>query len=497
MALFSGDEIKKIRIEKLNKIKKQGINPYPYMFKITHSVTQIRSMFSNLKSEQTPSDEISTAGRIMSIREMGKASFAHIKQAGERLQLYFKKDLLGEKDYQFFKTLDIGDFIGVSGSVFITKTGELTLKIKKFFLLAKSIKPLPEKWHGLKDVEIRYRQRYLDILVNDEVRRVFITRTKIIKAIKKFLDQKGFLEVETPMMQPIPGGARARPFVTHHNALDRDLFLRIAPELYLKRLIVAGIDKVYELNRSFRNEGISIRHNPEFTMLEVYQAYIDYYGMMQLCEQIIAAVVKEIFGEERIFYKGNEIPFTSPWQRKSFFEILREKTKVDFLSLNNKEIEKKARSLDIKFTPEDSTFKILESIFETVVQPELIQPTIIYDYPKESSPLAKTHRNDPRLVERFEVFIGKEEIANAYTELNDPQEQRERMQLQLQQKEKGDEEAQYLDEDYIKALEYGMPPCAGLGIGIDRLIMILTDKTSIREVILFPQLRPTNNNRER
>lgn len=486
------------RQDKLKELKAKGINPFPHKFRCDHKSTEIYERFKSLNAGEENSDtKVSLAGRIMSRRIMGKASFSHLKDAFGKIQIYVSKGILGEEDYLFYKKLDIGDFIGVEGVVFKTKTGEVTIQVKKLVLLAKSLRPLPEKWHGLRDTEIRYRQRYVDLIMNDRVREIFVIRSRIIKIIRGFLERKGFLEVETPMMQSIVGGATAQPFNTRHNALDMDLFLRIAPELYLKRLIVGGLEKVYELNRNFRNEGISTRHNPEFTMLELYQAYGDYNDMMEICEEMFVTIAKEIYGKPEIEYRGKKINLSRPWKRKCLFELLQENTGIDFSGdiniADRVVIMKIADDLHVKYEINTKSHKILDHIFDTYVVPKLTQPVFIMDYPKSFSPLAKSKKDNPLLVERFELFIGGEELANAYSELNDPVEQRIRMMEQVRAKQRGDKEAQMLDEDYIRALEYGMPPCGGLGVGIDRLVMLLTDSASIRDVILFPQMRKERN----
>ncbi len=445
------------------------------------------------KYDFDPKDEkVKIAGRLVTLRQMGKALFGHIQDVWGRIQIYLRKDTVGEERYkEFTEIIDVGDIIGVEGTLFRTNTGELTVNVTEFVLLSKCLNPLPEKWHGIKDVEVRYRQRYLDLIANEEVRRIFITRSKIISAIRKFLDERGFVEVETPVLQPVASGATAKPFVTYHNYLESELYLRIAPELYLKRLIVGGFPKVYEIGKNFRNEGVDTTHNPEFTMLEFYVAYWDYKDLMEFTEELLSYLAQEILGNMKITYQGNEIDLTPPYRKVSYFEILEEKTGKDkefFLKREN-ELRKWAKEVGLQKVDEMTHAKIIDKIFEHFVEGELIQPTFITDFPKILSPLAKTHRNDEDLVERFELFIGGKEVVNAYTELNDPVEQRERFLQQLKEKERGDEEAMEMDEDFIKALEFGMPPTAGEGIGIDRLVMILTDTPSIREVILFPAMR--------
>jgi lysyl-tRNA synthetase class 2 len=433
---------------------------------------------------------------------MGKAGFAHLQQAGRRLQVYIKKDAVGDHGWETFKLLDIGDHLGVRGYLFRTRTGELTVHADELTLLAKDLLPLPEKWHGLTDVELRYRQRYLDLVMNPEVREVFIKRSKVVQSLRRFLDARGFIEVETPMMQPIAGGAVARPFITHHNTLDVDLYLRIAPELYLKRLVVGGLDRVYEINRNFRNEGISTQHNPEFTMLEFYQAYADYHDLMDLTEEMLAQVARDVNGTTRATFDGKEFDFVD-WQRLSMREAIIQywpkaaapKPQMsDFADARSVGALVKrlnaAHTPHMPYDPTDPAGKTIAELFEAVAEEHLIRPTIIYDFPVAVSPLSKNKRDEPDWVERFEVFVGGLEIGNAFSELNDPEEQRRRFEQQLHQREKGDEEAHVMDEDYIRALSYGMPPAAGEGVGVDRLTMLLTGSRSIRDVILFPLLRP-------
>jgi len=461
-------ELLEIRRQKLTFWQQQGISPFGQRYEVTHTSQQIIENFKEGSEEK-----IRTAGRLMAIREHGKSIFAHIKDAKGKIQIYARKDILGDERFSLFRELDVGDFIGVQGKVFKTHLGEITILVEEFTFLSKSLRPLPKEWYGLKDIELRHRQRYVDLIVNDEVRNLFISRTKIMKLMKEFLDNYDFLEVETPMMQSIPGGADAKPFVTHHNALGIDLYLRVAPELYLKRLVVGGLERVYELNRNFRNEGISTRHNPEFTMIEVYQAYADYNDMMKLTEEMITYVAKKLFGTLQITYQNKKIDLKTPFQRISVYEAISKYTGVEV-----KKLEDVRNIIDDK---EKTSVQILKDILEEKVEPNLIQPTFILDYPKLLSPLAKQKVDNPELVERFELFIGAQELGNAYSELNDPIEQKKRFLEQNPDK---------IDEDYIQALEYGLPPCGGLGIGIDRLIMLFTNSTSIREVVLFPQLKP-------
>ncbi|MFW6149283.1 MAG: lysine--tRNA ligase, partial [Atribacterota bacterium] len=428
------------------------------------------------------------------LRRHGKAAFADLEDQTGKLQIYVKSNLIGDDSFDIFKRISVGDIIGIAGSVFKTRTGELTILANGFTLLCKSMRSLPEKWHGLTDTEIRYRKRYLDLISNPDVRGIFIERSKIIKYIRNFLDNKGFLEVETPVLQPIPGGATARPFVTHHLSLHRDLYLKIAPELYLKRLLVGGMEKVYELNRNFRNEGISTKHNPEFTMLELYEAYADYYTMMEIAEEMICYVLKNLKGQLVIEYQGEKIDFTPPWKRLTMHEAIQSVTGVDpeKIDVNNKDDLIKKYQLEI---PENaSRGEIINGLFEKQVEHTLIQPTFIIDYPVEVSPLSKQKMNFPHIVERFELFINRIELANAFTELNDPMEQKKRFLQQAENKSNGEINQHFVDHDYIEALEYGMPPAGGMGVGIDRLIMLLTNHDSIREVILFPQLKKKEEN---
>ncbi len=480
------------RIEKVKQLRTKGINPYPIRYKPTHTAQAIKEQFG-----EEDKLLVKASGRIKSKRVMGKASFAHIEDASGLIQVYTRLDRLGEEKYELFKTLDLGDIIGVAGHVFKTKQGEITIEVDDVVLLAKSIRPLPvvkEKdgkvFDEFADREQRYRQRYVDLIVNPQVRQQFILRSNMITGIRNFLNQKGFIEVETPMMHAIPGGAAARPFITHHNALDMDLYLRIAPELYLKRLLVGGFDRVYELNRNFRNEGISTRHNPEFTMLELYQAYADYNDMMAITQELISTLAKELLQAIVIAYQGNTIDLTPPWQKLSYSEALKKYTGIDFTAISRDEAYTEALKRNVDVKKEMSLWKIAEEFFEEKVEENLIQPTFIIDYPKELSPLAKSREDSPEFVERFEVFIAGREMANAFSELNDPFDQRQRFEEQVKMREAGDEEAQMMDTDYITALEYGMPPAGGLGIGIDRLVMLFIDTASIKDTILFPLLKP-------
>jgi len=443
--------------------------------------------------DTNPEDvEVSVAGRVITLRPMGKALFAHLQDATGKLQIYLRQDIVGEASFKDFEEIvDPGDILGVKGRLFRTNTGELTVEVKEWVLLAKSLHPLPEKWHGLKDVEVRYRQRYLDLIANEHVRRVFFLRSRLISEIRRFLDSKGFLEVETPILQPIASGANAKPFITYHNYLEQNLYLRIAPELYLKRLIVGGINRVYELGKNFRNEGVDTTHNPEFTMLEFYCAYWDYKDLMVFTEELFSYLLNQLVGGLKITYQGKELDFTPPFKRYRYFDLLEEKTgkDKDFFLRDIEGLRKLAKEIGVPKAETLTHAKLIDKVFDLLVEDELWGPCFVIDFPKLLSPLAKTHREDPDLVERFELFVAGKEIANAYTELNDPVEQRERFLEQLKEKEMGDEEAMAMDEDFIRALEYGMPPTAGEGIGIDRLVMLLADVDSIREVILFPALR--------
>ena len=481
------------RKKKADTLKTMGVHLYPAGYHCDITVSEVIERFGDMDSEALAEqhESFAMAGRIMSLRNFGKASFIHIKDRTGRLQAYIRKDKVGEEAYKIFKLMDIGDFIGIKGTPFRTRTNELTLVADDLALLSKSMRPLPEKWHGLADVETRYRQRYVDLIVNDRVKDVFVVRSRIIQAVRNFFLNKDFLEVETPMMQPIAGGATARPFKTHHNALDMDLYLRIAPELYLKRLVVGGLERVFEINRNFRNEGISVKHNPEFTMIEFYMAYATYEDLMTLTEDVFVHVLQEVIGENRVEYQGQTIDFTPPWRRISLFDALKEVGGVEETVLTDMHAALDfAESRDIVLSKQDSLATILAKIFDQVVEPDLVQPTFITGYPTEISPLSRRNDQDPEITDRFELFIAGKEIANAFTELNDPADQRGRFEHQVALREAGDEEAQFMDEDYVTAMEYGLPPTAGEGIGIDRLIMLLTDSPSIRDVIFFPQMRP-------
>lgn len=474
------------RRDKLQKLRQNGIDPFGERFERTHGAAEVVASFAELEGAS-----VRVAGRIMGKRDHGKSIFADLVDFTGRVQLYFKQDALGQERYQLLTLMDIGDIVGVSGRVFKTRRGEVSIEVEEWVMLTKSLRPLPEKWHGLKDVDLRYRLRYLDLIVNPEVKRTFVLRSRIISVLRRFLDERGFLEVETPMMSPIAGGATARPFITHHNALDMDLFLRIAPELYLKRLIVGGFERVYELGRVFRNEGISTRHNPEFTMVEIYQAYADYTDMMSLTEEIFDYIAREVMGASRFNFLGKEVDITPPWPRLSMFEALRRYAGVEMDDLSSDERARDtAKKLGIKVDDRATAGQIMEELVDEFVQPRLIQPTFLTDHPVEISPLAKRKKANPKLTDRFELIIAGWEMANAFSELNDPIDQAGRFEAQVMERAKGNEEAHVMDEDYIIALEYGMPPCGGLGIGIDRLVMLMTGAASIRDVILFPLMRP-------
>jgi lysyl-tRNA synthetase class 2 len=482
------NELLRVRREKLNILRSMGIEPYGIdRFERTNLSSDIKNDYENFEGKT-----VTLAGRIMTKRSHGKASFADIQDRDGRIQIYVRYDNVGEKNYEIFKFLDIGDIIGVTGEVFKTKTGEITINVKDFKLLCKSLQVLPEKWHGLKDPDLRYRQRYVDLIINPSVREVFLKRTKIIKAIREFLDNRGFLEVETPVLHTIAGGAAARPFITHHNALDIDMYLRIALELHLKRLIVGGFEKVYEIGRVFRNEGMDIRHNPEFTLLELYEAYTDYHGMMELTEQLFAYVAEKVNGSTKIIYQGTEIDLTPPWKRITMVDAIKEYVGIDFEKVaTDEEARKIAKDLNLELKkPDMKKGEVIALVFDELVEKHLIQPTFVMDYPVEVSPLAKRKRDNPAFTSRFEAFIYGREVANAFSELNDPIDQKERFLEQLRQREAGDEEAHMMDEDFINALEVGMPPTGGLGIGVDRLVMFMTDSYSIRDVILFPTMKP-------
>jgi len=481
------------RLKKLEVLREMGIQPYGTRFVPTDRAGELIRAHGEKSKDTLEQEHIrcTIAGRIVALRRFGKAAFAALQDGADRLQVYLKKDILGDDQHRLCEQLDLGDWIGVSGVLFRTRTNELTIEVRTLTFLSKALRPLPEKWHGLTDVETRYRQRYVDLIANPGVQEIFAMRNRIIAVIRSFLTEKGFLEVETPMMQPIPGGATARPFVTHHHALGTDLFLRIAPELYLKRLVVGGLPRVFEINRNFRNEGISTIHNPEFTMLEFYMALADYRDLMDLTEELFGRLARDVLGRTSLDYQGKQIHLASPWRRWPYLQAILEVNQLAPIVTRDRQAAlAAARKLKVEVDEKAGLVPILEAIFAETVEPTLIQPTFIIDYPTELSPLARRKDSDPSLTERFELYIAGREIANAFSELNDPLDQRRRFEDQVAQREAGDTEAHYLDEDFLRALEYGMPPTAGEGIGIDRVVMLLTNQASIRDVILFPQLRP-------
>lgn len=492
------EQIAQQRLEKLERIRKRGIDPYPHSYLRTHTVQEALESFRQVEAKAiAPIPEMKLAGRITATRFMGKITFFDLRDGSGKIQLFFSQGRLGNERYNCLSDLDIGDIIGVAGNLFRTRTGEITLDVADFTILCKSLQPLPEKWHGLVDVEKRYRQRYLDLIANEETKPLFLMRTQIISEVRRFLSQKGFIEVETPVLQSVAGGALARRFKTHHEALDTDLYLRIALELYLKRLVVGGFDKVYEIGRVFRNEGISTKHNPEFTMLEAYEAYADYNDMMKLVEDMIVSIATTVVGDTRVKFGGEVIELSPPWQRISLRQAIIDKSGIDFEDYPDADsLRRRMEQLGMEVDPGKDRGRLVDELITTFVEPSLVQPTFLLDYPVEMSPLAKRKRDNPRLVERFELFIGGIEIANAFTELNDPLEQRERFRQQMEAQLPGvselagrEKEIDVIDDDFLLALEYGMPPAGGLGVGIDRLVMVLCGKPSIREVILFPQLK--------
>jgi lysyl-tRNA synthetase class 2 len=492
------DNINEQRKQKLERLRARGIDPYPHRFEQTHTTQEAIALLEARESGNQgksrvfgqDAEPLSVAGRIMAVRKMGKASFIDIRDGSGKIQLMFQTANYNEAEQELFKDLDIGDIIGIEGSLLRTRTGEPTISVVGFVLMAKSLQPLPEKWHGLSDIDTRYRQRYVDLIANTEVKDIFKSRSRIIAAIRHFLDQRGFIEVETPVLQPSAGGALAAPFITHYNALDQDFYLRIALELHLKRLIVGGFDKVYELGRIFRNEGISTTHSPEFTMLESYEAYADYTDVMKMVEEMIPFVSQQALGTTEIKYGENIINLKSPWRRISLRDAVKEYSGIDFVKYPTADgLREKMRSLNIQVDPQKNWAKLVDELYKTFARPKFIQPAFLMDYPASMSPLAKNKPGEERVVERFQAVVAGLEIANAYSELNDPIEQRERFEEQLKDRQANDEERWTIDEDYLTALEYGMPPTGGLGVGIDRLVMLLTNQQSIREVILFPQLR--------
>jgi len=484
-------EVGRRRLEKLDRLRAAGVDPFGSGYAVSHFAGPLHARFGAASEEDLrAAGHVAVAGRLVSLRHHGKACFAHLQDGTGAVQLYARADGLADA-YAGWVDLDVGDFVGVQGELMRTRTGELTVQVKEWTFLGKSLRPLPEKWHGLKDVETRYRRRYVDLVMSPQVREVFLVKSRLIRELRAFLDARGFLEVETPMMQPIPGGAAAKPFVTHHNALDMPLYLRIAPELYLKRLVVGGLDRVYEINRNFRNEGISTQHNPEFTMLEFYQAYADYEDLMALTEEMFGHLAREILGKTTLAYQGENVDLDGPWPRRPFFEALSAAVGISVgPDTDEAKLEAAAVAAGVPAPkPGGGAVALWKDIFDTLVEPTLIQPTFVTDFPIELSPLSKRKASDLRLVDRFELFICRREIANAYSELNDPIDQRRRFEEQALERLRGDEEAHWMDEDFVRALEYGMPPTAGEGIGIDRLAMLFTDSASIRDVILFPHLR--------
>jgi lysyl-tRNA synthetase, class II len=482
-----------VRRKKLGALRERGTNPYPNDFRPDHTTAEVHAHFGGLgEPELSAAPMVTVGGRIVGRRDFGKAGFLHIQDRCGRIQVHARRDRLGDELFEVYQLLDLGDVIGLSGRPFRTRTGELTIEAATLSLLAKSLRPLPEKWHGLQDVEARYRQRYVDLIVNPEARRIFEVRAQVIRCIREFLVARGYLEVETPMMQAIAGGAAARPFITHHNALDLDLYLRIAPELYLKRLVVGGFERVFELSRVFRNEGLSTEHNPEFTLLEFYQAYANYEDLMTLTEEMLVGLAWKVTGGTTLSYRGHTLDLTPPWPRRSMVELVGEKAGVaaERLLADDTVLRELAERTGGMERPGMSSGELLCLVFERLVEPELVQPIFVCQFPVEVSPLARRNAEDARFVDRFELYMARHEVANAFSELNDPEDQRSRFTQQLQARAAGDEEAHAMDEDYIRALEHGLPPTAGEGIGIDRLVMLLTGATSIREVILFPQLRP-------
>ena len=480
------NEIIAVRHGKLSDLKAQGKDPYEQVkYEVTAKAKDIFSSYADYEGKV-----VSIAGRIMSKRVMGKASFIHIQDGSDLIQSYVRIDALGEEAYASFKKLDIGDIIGIVGEVFTTHKGEISIKAEKYTLLSKSLLPLPEKYHGLKDQDTRYRQRYVDLIVNPEVKDTFVKRSQIITAIREYLNNRGYVEVETPILNTIPSGANARPFVTHHNTLDLDMYLRIAPELYLKRLIVGGFDKVYEMGRLFRNEGMDTKHNPEFTTIELYEAYTDYYGMMEIAEGLFKYVAEKVLGTTTLNYQGKVIELGGEWRKVTMADLVKEELGLDFNAEDMDTLIAKAKALGVEVEKDTTWGKLLYQVFDELLESKLVQPTFVLDYPVEVSPLAKRKASDKRLTERFEFFMNAFEMGNAFSELNDPLDQRKRFEDQVKEREKGDDEAQMMDDDYVTALEYGLPPTGGMGIGIDRAVMLFTDSASIRDVLLFPTMKP-------
>lgn len=482
------NEQMQVRLDKMHKIEEKGLKPFGYRYEYTHRSGDVKEQFDALSEVET---EVKLAGRVMAIRGHGKTCFMDMQDKDGRIQVYVRKDVLGEDNYALIKMMDIGDTVGVTGTVFRTHMGEVSIKASALEMLSKSLRPLPEKWHGLKDVETRYRQRYVDLIVNPDVRDTFVKRSQIIRSVRNVLDSHGFLEVETPILNTIAGGAAARPFISYHNALDMQVYMRIAPELYLKRLIVGGMDRVYELGRVFRNEGIDNRHNPEFTSVEIYQAFADYRDMMDLTEEVVVKTAEEVLGTTKIVYEGTEIELASPWKRISMIDAVKEYAGKDFTNVTDlEEARAMAKEINVEVEATWGIGKIINACFEEYVEDKLIQPTFITGHPKEISPLAKSNPENPEITDRFEAFIYGREICNGFTELNDPIDQRERFMKQVEERANGDEEANMMDEDFVTALEYGLPPTGGLGIGIDRLVMFLTNSSTIRDVLFFPTMKP-------
>lgn len=482
------NEQMQVRIDKMHKIEEHGWKPFGYRFLYTHRAADIAAQFDELSEKET---EVKMAGRIMAIRAHGKTCFMDMQDKTGRIQVYVRKDVIGEENYALIKLMDIGDTVGITGTAFRTHMGELSIKANSVEMLSKSLRPLPEKWHGLKDVETRYRQRYVDLIVNPEVRDTFVKRSQIIRSVREVLDSHDFLEVETPILNTIAGGAAARPFISYHNALDMQVYMRIAPELYLKRLIVGGMDRVYEMGRVFRNEGIDNRHNPEFTSVEIYQAFADYRDMMDLTEEVVVKTAEKVLGTTTINYEGTTIELASPWKRMSMIEAVKEYSGKDFTNVTDlEEARAIAKELNVAVEPSFGIGKIINACFEEYVEDKLIQPTFITGHPKEISPLAKSNPENPEITDRFEAYIYGREICNGFTELNDPIDQKERFLKQVEERANGDEEANMMDEDFVNALEYGLPPTGGLGIGIDRLVMFLTNSSTIRDVLFFPTMKP-------
>lgn len=486
MSMPPPEDQREVRLGKLARLRAAGIEPYPYRFARTHEAAALHAEFDALAGQ-----EVAVAGRLVGgRRDMGRTVFRHLQDGSGQIQLFARSNVLGDEGMARFKELDTGDFVGARGALMRTRLGEVSVEVREVELLSKSLRPLPEKWHGLQDEEKRYRQRYLDLIANREVLDTFVVRSRTIQAVRAWLTARGFVEVETPVLQPIPGGGAARPFSTHYNALDRTLFLRIALELYLKRCVIGGIERVFEIGRNFRNEGLSRKHNPEFTMLELYQAYADYHDIMALVEGLVPAVAEQVLGTTRLAWGEHAIELAAPWPRLPLREAIREQTGVDYGAIHDDAaLREAARGAGLHPEPTWNRAKVIDELLSVFVEPRLIQPTFLVDYPVELSPLAKRRRDDPATVERFECFIGGMEVGNAFSELNDPLDQRERFEAQVRARAAGDEEAQPMDEDFLEALEYGMPPTGGLGIGIDRLVMLFANRPSIREVILFPQLR--------